>query len=234
MSSVVTRRTRARGAQLFRGSSRHRREAIASAAKAFWRSETHRGLPTGTIALRRRRVGLTTLAAVVDERAFGFAGDVAVAFRVRGSMFSLFSSSQLAYARCCWGLALVRFRPGLPFCGAHFLAASSGPIFHLRCARTAGSGPFFTRARTVGGQLSVRATVFKRPPTRPRERRVRTALWMASDASVPSMTGSAQVGGTWGSMSIGAARTMVPSTAVGPALRKSAGPRRRSHRTRRR
>jgi hypothetical protein len=131
-------------------------------------------------------------------------------------------------------LALVRFRPGLPFCGAHFLAASSGPIFHLRCARTAGSGPFFTRARTVGGQLSVRATVFKRPPTRPRERRVRTALWMASDASVPSMTGSAQVGGTWGSMSIGAARTMVPSTAVGPALRKSAGPRRRSHRTRRR
>ena len=128
MSLVVTRRTRARGAQLFRGSSRHRREAIASAAKAFWRSETHRGLPTGTIALRRRRVGLTTLAAVVDERAFGFAGDVAVAFRVRGSMFSLFSSSQLAYARCCWGLALVRFRPGLPFCGAHFLAASSGPM----------------------------------------------------------------------------------------------------------
>ena len=234
MSTVVNRRTRARGAQLFRGSSRHRREAIASAAKASWRSETHRGLPTGTIALRRRRVGLTTLAAVDDESAFGFAGDVAVAFRVRGSMFSLFSSSQLAYARCCWGLALVRFRPGLPFCGAHFLAASSGPIFHLRCARTAGSGPFFTRARTVGGQLSVRATVFKRPPTRPRERRVRTALWMASDASVPSMTGSAQVGGTWGSMSIGAARTMVPSTAVGPALRKSAGPRRRSHRTRRR
>ena len=79
--------------------------------------------------MRRRRVGLTTLAAVVDERAFGFAGDVAVAFRVRGSMFSLFSSSQLAYARWCWGLALVRFRPGLPFCGAHFLAASSGPIF---------------------------------------------------------------------------------------------------------
>ena len=99
MSTVVNRRTRARGAQLFRGSSRHRREAIASAAKAFWRSETHRGLPTGTIALRRRRVGLTTLAAVVDESAFGFAGDVAVAFRVRGSMFSLFSSSQLAYAR---------------------------------------------------------------------------------------------------------------------------------------
>ena len=192
MSSVVTRRTRARGAQLFRGSSRHRREAIASAAKAFSRSETHRGLPTGTIALRRRRVGLTTLAAVVDERAFGFAGDVAVAFRVRGSMFSLFSSSQLAYARCCWGLALVRFRPGLPFCGAHFLAASSGPIFHLRCARTAGSGPFFTRARTVGGQLSVRATVFKRPPTRPRERRVRAALWTISDASVPSRTGSAR------------------------------------------
>ena len=165
MSTVVNRRTRARCAQLFRGSSRHRREATASAANAFSRSETHRGLPTGTIALRRRRarVGLTTLAAVDDESAFGFASDVAVAFRVRGSMFSLFSSSQLEYARCCWGLALVRFRPGLPFCGAHFLAASSGPIFHLRCARTAGSGPFFARARTVGGQLSVRATVFKRP-----------------------------------------------------------------------
>ena len=233
MSTVVNRRTRARGAQLFRGSSRHRREAIASAAKAFWRSETHRGLPMGTIASRRRRARVVVFV-FVGESAFGFASDVAVAFRVRGSMFSLFSSSQLACARCCWGLALVRFRPGLPFCGAHFLAASSGPIFHLRCARTAGSGPFFTRARTVGGQLSVRATVFKRPPTRPRERRVRTALWMASDASVPSMTGSAQVGGTWGSMSIGAARTMVPSTAVGPALRKSAGPRRRSHRTRRR
>ena len=185
--------------------------------------------------MRRRdvRVGLTTLSVFV-ESAFGFPGDVAVAFRVRGSMFSLFSSSQLVYARCR-GNAPVFRRPGLPALrGADFLAASSGPIFHLRCARTAGSGPFFTRARTVGGQLSVRATVFKRPPTRPRERRVRTALWMASDASVPSMTGSAQVGGTWGSMSIGAARTMVPSTAVGPALRKSAGPRRRSHRTRRR
>ena len=79
--------------------------------------------------MRRRRVGLTTLAAVVDERAFGFAGDVAVAFRVRGSMFSLFSSSQLEYARCR-GKAPVFRRPGLPaFCGADFLAASSGPIF---------------------------------------------------------------------------------------------------------
>jgi len=194
MSTVVTQRTRARGAQLFRGSSRHRREAIASAAKASWRSETHRGLPTGTIALRRRRARVVIFV-FVGESAFGFASDVAVAFRVRGSMFSLFSSSQLAYARCCWGLALVRFRPGLPFCGAHFLAAS-GPIFHLRCARTVGSGPFFTRARTVGGQLSVRATVFKRPPTRPRERHVRTALWTVSDASVPSRTGSAQVGET--------------------------------------
>ena len=105
--------------------------ATASAAKAFSRSETHRGLPTGTIASRRRRarVGLTTLAAVDDESAFGFAGDVAVAFRVRGSMFSLFSSSQLEYARCR-GKAPVFRRPGLPaFCGAHFLAASSGPIF---------------------------------------------------------------------------------------------------------
>ena len=148
--------------------------------------------------MRRRRVGLTTLAAVVDERAFGFAGDVAVAFRVRGSMFSLFSSSQLAYARCCWGLALVRFRPGLPFCGAHFLAASSGPIFHLRCARTAGSGPFFTRARTVGGQLSVRATVFKRPPTRPRERE--------------SVTFARLFG-----------RSATPRCRLGPAPRKSAG-----------
>ena len=194
MSTVVNRRTRARGAQLFRGSSRHRREAIASAAKAFWRSQTDRGLPTGTIALRRRRVrvGLTTLSVFVGESAFSFAGEVAVAFRVRGSMFSLFSSSQLEYARCR-GKALVFRRPGLPaFCGAHFLAASSGPIFHLRCARTAGSGPFFTRARTVGGQLSVRATVFKRPPTRPRERRVRAALWTISDASVPSRTGSAR------------------------------------------
>ena len=83
------------------------------------------------MALRRRRarVGLTTLAAVDDESAFGFAGDVAVAFRVRGSMFSLFSSSQLVYARCR-GKAPVFRRPGLPaFCGADFLAASSGPIF---------------------------------------------------------------------------------------------------------
>ena len=176
---------------------RHRRDATASAAKAFWRSQTDRGLPTGTIALRRRgvRVGLTTLSLFVGESAFGFASDVAGAFRCgRGSMFSLFSSSQLAYARCR-GKLLV-FLPGLPaFRVAHGLAAS-GPIFHLRCARTAGSGPFFTRARTVGGQLSVRATVFKRPPTRPRERRVRTALWMVSDALVSSRTGSAQVGGT--------------------------------------
>ena len=126
MSTVVTRRTRARGAQLFRGSSRHRREAIASAAKAFSRSETHRGLPTGTIASRRRRarVGLTTLAAVDDESAFGFASDAAGAFRVRGSMFSLFSSSQHVYVRCR-GKALVFRRPGLPaFCGARFPAAS--------------------------------------------------------------------------------------------------------------
>ena len=150
MSTVVNRRTRARGAQLFRGSSRHRREAIASAAKASWRSETHRGLPTGTIALRRRRVGLTTLAAVVDERAFGFAGDVAVAFRVRGSMFSLFSSSQLAYARWCWGLALVRFRPGLPaFCGARFPAAS-GPIFSPLLRSFLGHGLFFAHAPWAG------------------------------------------------------------------------------------
>ena len=88
----------------------------------------------GTIALRRRRarVGLTTLAAVVEDSAFSFAGDVEVAFRVRGAMFSLFSSSQLAYARCR-GKLLV-FLPGLPaFRVAHGLAAS-GPIFHLRCA----------------------------------------------------------------------------------------------------
>ena len=52
---------------------------------------------------------------------------------MRGSMFSLFSSSQLVYARCR-GKALVFRRPGLPaFCGAHFLAAS-WPHFHLRHA----------------------------------------------------------------------------------------------------
>ena len=104
---------------------------MASAANAFDRSQTDRGLPTGTIALRRRRVrvGLTTLSVFVGESAFGFASDVAVAFRVRGSMFSLFSSSQLVYARCR-GNAPVFRRPGLPaFCGADFLAASSGPIF---------------------------------------------------------------------------------------------------------
>ena len=109
----------------------HRRDATASAANAFWRSQTERGLPTGTIALRRRRVrvGLTTLSVFVGESAFGFASDVAVAFRVRGSMFSLFSSSQLVYARHR-GKAPVFRRPWLPaFCGADFLAASSGPIF---------------------------------------------------------------------------------------------------------
>ena len=141
MSTVVTLRTRgARGGvaltearKLFACSYySHRRDATASAAKAFWRSQTDRGLPTGTIALRRRRarvVGLTTLPVFVGESAFSFAGDVAVAFRVRGSMFSLFSSSQLEYCRCR-GKAPVFRRPGLPaFCGAHFLAASSGPIF---------------------------------------------------------------------------------------------------------
>ena len=141
MSTVVTIRTRgARAAAVALTEARkliacsyysHRRDATASAANAFWRSQTERGLPTGTIALRRRpvRVGLTTLSVFVGESAFGFASDVAVAFRVRGSMFSLFSSSQLVYARCR-GKAPVFRRPGLPaFCGADFLAASSGPIF---------------------------------------------------------------------------------------------------------
>ena len=198
MSLVVTRRTRARAAGRTdsgaRSSScRYRRDDTANTANAFSRSETHRGLPTGTIALRRRRARVVVFA-FVGERAFGFASATSAFRCVRGSMFSLFSSSQLAYARCR-GKLLV-FLPGLPaFRVAHGLAAS-GPIFHLRCARTAGSGPFFTRARTVDGQLSVRATVFKRPPTRPRERRGRAALWTASDASVPSRTGSAQVGGT--------------------------------------
>ena len=142
MSTVVTLRTNeARAAAVALTEARkliacsyysHRRDATASAAKAFWRSQTDRGLPTGTIALRRRRarvVGLTTLSVFVGESAFGFASDVAVAFRVRGSMFSLFSSSQLVYARCR-GKAPVFRRPGLPaFCGADFLAASSGPIF---------------------------------------------------------------------------------------------------------
>ena len=194
MSTVVTLRTRARAAGRTdsgaRSSScRYRRDDTANTANAFSRLETHRGLPTGTIALRRRRARVVVFA-FVGERAFGFASATSAFRCVRGSMFSLFSSSQLAYARCR-GKLLVFRRPGLPaFRVAHGLAAS-GPIFHLRCARTAGSGPFFTRARTVGGQLSVRATVFKRPPTRPRERRVRTALWMVSDALVPSSTGSA-------------------------------------------
>ena len=186
MSLVVTRRTRARGPQLFRGSSRHRREAIASAAKAFWRSETHRGLPTGTIALRRRRVGLTTLAAVVDESAFGFAGDVAGAFRVRGSMFSLFSSSQLEYARCCWGLALVRFRPGLPaFCGARFPAAS-GPMSTFVAPWAGMRDGRYVRHSPRGRQRSNQA------------RTVRARAWKThgrpagiGDAWAPSRTGSA-------------------------------------------
>ena len=141
MSTVVTLRTNeARAAAVALTEARkliacsyysHRRDATASAAKAFWRSQTDRGLPTGTIALRRRRVrvGLTTLSLFVGESAFGFASDVAVAFRVRGSMFSLFSSSQLVYARHR-GKAPVFRRPGLPALrGAHFLAAPSGPIF---------------------------------------------------------------------------------------------------------
>ena len=137
MSSVVTRRTRARAAGRTdsgaRGSSRRYRRVV-SAANAFDRSQTDRGLPTGTIALRRRRARVT-LFAFVGERAFGFASDVAVAFRVRGSMFSLFSSSQLVYARCR-GKAPVFRRPGLPaFCGARFPAAS-GPMstFVAPCA----------------------------------------------------------------------------------------------------
>ena len=169
MSLVVTRRTRARAAGRTdsgaRSSScRYRRDDTANTANAFSRLETHRGLPTGTIALRRRRARVVVFA-FVGERAFGFASATS-AFRCRrGSMFSLFSSSQLAYARCR-GKLLV-FLPGLPaFRVAHGLAAS-GPIFHLRCARTAGSGPFFTRARTVGGQLSVPRNCLQTTPYPP-------------------------------------------------------------------
>ena len=68
---------------------------------------------------------------------------------MRGSMFSLFSSSQLEYARCR-GKALVFRRPGLPaFCGAHFLAASSGPIFTFV---TPWAGMQRTRALTEWGR----------------------------------------------------------------------------------
>ena len=190
MSTVVTRRTRARGAQLFRGSSRHRREAIASAAKAFWRSETHRGLPTGTIALRRRRVGLTTLAAVVDERAFGFAGDVAVAFRVRGSMFSLFSSSQLAYARCR-GKVLV-FLPGLPAFRVARCLAASGPISSFVAPWAGNRAPSTARRGSGCATISAPGERFlKHPLLRPRERRGRAALLGVSDAWARSETGSA-------------------------------------------
>ena len=187
MSCVVNRRTRARGAQLFRGSSRHRREAIASAAKAFSRSETHRGLPTGTIALRRRRVrvGLTTLAAVDDESAFGFAGDVAVAFRVRGSMFSLFSSSQLEYARCR-GKALVFRRPGLPaFCGARFPAAS-GPISTFVAPWAGMRDGRYVRHSPRGQQRSNQART-----VRARAWKTRGRLAGFSDAWARSETGSA-------------------------------------------
>ena len=66
---AVTDGARKRGACSLWAS--HRRDDTASAANAFSRSETHRGLPTGTIALRRRRarVGLTTLSVFVGERA---------------------------------------------------------------------------------------------------------------------------------------------------------------------
>ena len=115
--------------------------------------------------MRRRRVGLTTLAAVVDERAFGFAGDVAVAFRVRGSMFSLFSSSQLAYARRL-GTVLVLL---LPKPRARALGSGLAQL----CASGAPSGfPASSDGIVDGGwcaaTLSRRVNVFKAtsPPAR--------------------------------------------------------------------
>ena len=128
---------------------------------------------------RRVRVGLTTLSVFVGESAFGFASDVAVAFRVRGSMFSLFKTSQLAYARCCWGLALVRFRPGLPaFCGAH-LPAASGPMstFVAPCA-----GIRCWQIRPARPALSARSATFKPSPYRTCESMedARTALGSAT------------------------------------------------------
>ena len=187
MSTVVTRRTRARAAQLFRGSSRHRRDAIASAAKAFSRSETHRGLPTGTIALRRRRARVFVFV-FAGESAFGFASR---AFRcVRGSMFSLFSSSQLAYARCR-GKVLV-FLPGLPAFRVARCLAASGPISSFVAPWAGNRAPSTARRGSGCATISAPGERFlKHPLLRPRERRGRAALLGVSDAWARSETGSA-------------------------------------------
>ena len=193
MSLVVTRRTRARAAGRTdsgaRSSScRYRRDDTANTANAFSRSETHRGLPTGTIALRRRRARVVVFA-FVGERAFGFASATSAFRCVRGSMFSLFSSSQLAYARCCWGLALVRFRPGLPaFCGAHLPAASGpmstfvAPCAGIRCWQTSGTS----------GTLRAASNVQTKPVPYVREHGRRTDGSGISDAWARSRTGSAR------------------------------------------
>ena len=228
MSLVVTRRTRAHAAGRTdsgaRSSSRrYRRDDTANTANAFSRLETHRGLPTGTIALRRRRARVVVFA-FVGERAFGFASATSAFRCVRGSMFSLFSSSQLAYARCR-GKLLV-FLPGLPaFRVAHGLAAS-GPIFHLRCALAWGHEPFFY-PRTHSGRATLRAAQLSSNDPLPARESVAFARlfgWSATPwcrlAPAPhksvGLEGPCQLGPR-------GRRTMVPSTAVGPALRKSAG-----------
>ena len=196
MSLVVTRRTRARAAcrtDGARGSSRRRHRRNASAANAFWRSQTDRGLPTGTIALRRRRARVV-LFVFVGESAFGFASN---AFRcVRGSMFSLFSSSQLAYARCR-GKVLV-FLPGLPAFRVARCLAASGPISTFVAPWAGIRAPSTARrARRGSGCATISAPgerFLKHPllRLRPRERPLRTALLGFRDAWSRSRTGSAR------------------------------------------
>ena len=190
MSLVVTRRTRARAAGRTdsgaRSSScRYRRDDTANTANAFSRLETHRGLPTGTIALRRRRARVVVFA-FVGERAFGFASATSAFRCVRGSMFSLFSSSQLEYARCR-GKALVFRRPRLPaFCGAH-LPAASGPMSTFVAPWAGMRDGRYVRHSPRGQQRSNQART-----VRARAWKTHGRLAGTSDAWARSRTGSAR------------------------------------------